>query len=220
MTQTATQQSQLRGFYGGTFDPIHQGHLQSALYVQQACQLDSLALLPCHLPPHRASPTSSMHRTEMVRLAIAPYPQLTLSLLELERETPSYTVDTLTQLKLQYPADTLCFVIGMDSLCYLTRWHRWQHILHLCHLLVLQRPGYLSSDGDAPELLRQYGAQSVAALRNQPAGQILLLQNPLMDVSATAIRQGTAPVGQQIAEVQTYIHQHQLYPQQKQDKNC
>lgn len=201
----------LRGFYGGTFDPIHQGHLQSALYVQQACQLDSLDLLPCHLPPHRDSPSSSAHRVEMVRLAIAPYPQLQLNLLELERDTPSYTVDTLTELRRQYPADILCFVIGMDSLCYFTRWHRWPDILALCHLLVLQRPGYSAASGDAPGLLQQFGSQSVAALREFSNGKILLLQNPPVDVSATAIRNGAAPATQQIGAVQDFIRQHGLY---------
>lgn len=201
----------LRGFYGGTFDPIHQGHLQSALYVQQACQLDSLDLLPCHLPPHRDSPSSSAHRAQMVRLAIAPYPQLQLNLLELQRDTPSYTVDTLTELRRQYPADILCFVIGMDSLCYFTRWHRWPDILALCHLLVLQRPGYSAASGDAPGLLQQFGSQSVAALREFSNGKILLLQNPPVDVSATAIRNGAAPATQQIGAVQDFIRQHGLY---------
>lgn len=201
----------LRGFYGGTFDPIHQGHLQSALYVQQACQLDSLDLLPCHLPPHRDSASSSAHRVEMVRLAIAPYPQLQLNLLELQRDTPSYTVDTLTELRRQYPADILCFVIGMDSLCYFTRWHRWPDILALCHLLVLQRPGYSATSGDAPGLLQQFGSQSVAALREFSNGKILLLQNPPVDVSATAIRNGAAPATQQIGAVQDFIRQHGLY---------
>lgn len=201
----------LRGFYGGTFDPIHQGHLLSALYVQQACALDSLDLLPCHLPPHRDSPSSSAHRAEMVRLAIAPYPQLRLNLLELKRDTPSYTVDTLTALRQQYPSDILCFVIGMDSLCYFTRWHRWPDILALCHLLVLQRPGYSEASGNAPELLQQFGCPSVAALREFSNGQILLLQNPPVDVSATAIRSGAAPATQQIGAVQAYIQQHGLY---------
>lgn len=201
----------LRGFYGGTFDPIHQGHLLSALYVQQACQLDSLDLLPCHLPPHRDSPSSSTHRAEMVRLAIAPYPQLQLNLLELQRDTPSYTVDTLTALRRQYPSDILCFVIGMDSLCYFTRWHRWRDILALCHLLVLQRPGYSAASGDAPALLQQFGCPSVSALRDTKHGHILLLQNPPVDVSATAIRSGEAAPAQQIPAVQAYIELHGLY---------
>lgn len=198
-----------RGFYGGTFDPIHQGHLQSALYVQQHAGLHSLDLLPCHLPPHRDTPSSSEHRAEMVRLAIAPYPQLQLNLLELQRDTPSYTVETLTALRAQYPQDQLFFVIGMDSLCAFCRWHRWQDILKLCHLLVLQRPGYSSSEGDAPKLLRTYG-RSLNDIQTA-AGAIVLLDNPPLDVSATAIRAGQMPAALQIDAVQAYIRQHQLY---------
>ena len=148
----------------------------------------------------------------MVRLAIAPYPQLQLNLLELSRHTPSYTVDTLEQLQQRYPGDTLCFVIGMDSLAYLTRWHRWREILTLCHLLVLARPGYSSADGDAPALLQQFGAASFAQLKRAGSGQILLLPNPPVDASATAIRGGQAPAALQISAVQAYIRQHDLYP--------
>lgn len=201
----------LAGFYGGTFDPIHQGHLQVALYVQQTCRLDSLTLLPCHLPPHRAHSASSTHRAAMVELAIAPYPQLQLSRLELAREQPSYTVDTLQQLATATPAAQLCFVIGMDSLQTFTRWHRWQDILQRCHLIVVQRPGYSAEDGDAPVLLQQFGLTDIAALQTQHNGGILLLDNPHWPVSATAIRQGRQPDAWQIASVQDYIRQHHLY---------
>ncbi len=120
----------LLGFYGGTFDPIHHGHLQLALYVAAHCQLSCLQLLPCHLPPHRAHPgVSSAHRAAMVELAIAPYPQLQLNTLELSKNSPSYTVETLEQLRAQYPTDTLLFVIGMDSLNQFQHWHRYQDIL-------------------------------------------------------------------------------------------
>jgi nicotinate-nucleotide adenylyltransferase len=208
---TSAANGLLRGFYGGTFDPIHQGHLQSALFVVQYCQLHQLELLPCHLPPHRASPSSSLHRAAMVRLAIAPYPQLQLNLLELQRDTPSYTVDSLSALQQQYPHDTLCFVIGMDSLSYFKRWHRWQDILATCHLLVLQRPGFSADDGDAPALLHCFGADTMADLQHGRAGKILLLPNPPIDVSASAIRAGTVTPALQICAVQHYIEQHQLY---------
>ena len=118
----------------------------------------------------------------------------------------------LELLQQQYGNDTLCFVIGMDSLAYLTRWHRWREILTLCHLLVLARPGYSSADGDAPALLQQFGAASFAQLKRAGSGQILLLPNPPVDASATAIRGGQAPAALQISTVQAYIRQHGLYP--------
>jgi nicotinate-nucleotide adenylyltransferase len=216
------------GFYGGTFDPIHQGHLQSALYVQQYCQLDRLELIPCHLPPHRAHPgVSSEHRAAMVRLAIAPYPKLALNLLELAKNSPSYTVETLELLHQQYPNDTLLFVIGMDSLTQFHSWFRYRDILKLCHLLVCQRPGYQPDSDETKALLAAHQLQTVSDLQRQTAGGILILPNPMLDVSATAIRQAlqqsTASITEsqgrpmqqsellQIDTVQSYILEHQLY---------
>jgi nicotinate-nucleotide adenylyltransferase len=208
----------LLGFYGGTFDPIHQGHLQLALYVLQHCQLKELQLLPCHLPPHRAHPgVSSQHRAKMVELAISPYPQLQLNTLELQKNSASYTVETLEQLQQQYPDDTLCFVIGMDSLCAFQSWFRYQDILSLCHLLVCQRPGY-QLNATAQTLLQRHGATDITELSQQTSGKILLLDNPLFDISATQIRAGFAANQQntpapslQIPQVLAYIQQHQLY---------
>jgi len=216
------------GFYGGTFDPIHQGHLQSALYVQQYCQLERLELIPCHLPPHRAHPgVSSEHRAAMVQLAIAPYPQLALNLLELAKNAPSYTIETLEQLRAQYPNDTLLFVIGMDSLTQFHTWFRFRDILKLCHLLVCQRPGYQPEHNETRALLAVHQLQSVGELADSPAGGILLLPNPPLDVSATAIRQSLQRSSNahiavtsgashanplcQIEAVQAYILEHQLY---------
>ncbi len=208
----------LRGLYGGTFDPIHQGHLQLALFVQRYCQLDQLELIPCHLPPHRAHPgVSSEQRAEMVRLAIAPYPQLALNLLELNKHSPSYTVETLEQLHTQHPTDTLLFMIGMDSLLQFHTWHRWRDILKLCHLLVCQRPGYHPNNASTHKLLTNHQLPNVEALQQKTAGGILLLPNPEFDVSATAIRASlqqstTSPnAALQIDSVSAYIRVHQLY---------
>jgi len=208
----------LLGFYGGTFDPIHQGHLQLALYVQQHCQLQELQLLPCHLPPHRAHPgVSSLHRARMVELAISPYPQLKLNTLELAKNSASYTVETLELLHQHYPDDVLCFVIGMDSLCAFQSWHRYQDILSLCHLLVCQRPGY-QQNAEARSLVKSHGATDIKELTAQKSGKILLLDNPLFDISATQIRTGftanqqnTPAPSLQIPQVLAYIQQHRLY---------
>lgn len=201
-----------RGFYGGTFDPVHQGHLQLALFARDYCQFDSLTLIPCHLPPHRAMPVAASHRLEMLKLAIAPYPFLNIDELELHRAHASYTVDTLTQLRQQYPKDSLCFLIGMDSLLTFRRWHRWQDILDLAHLLVFQRPGYSADAEDAKWLLAHYGCQQLSHLDETLAGSIFVLPNPCYDVSATLLRQSpNAAHPLQIPAVHQYIRQHQLY---------
>jgi nicotinate-nucleotide adenylyltransferase len=206
------------GFYGGTFDPINQGHLQSALYVQQYCQLDRLELIPCHIPPHRAHPgVSSEHRAAMVRLAIAPYPQLALNVIELEKNSPSYTVETLELLRAQYPNDTLLFVIGMDSLTQFHSWFRYRDILKLCHLLVCQRPGYQPDSIETKAILAEHQLQAVSDLRSKTHGGIVILPNPMLDISATAIRQSlqqstnNTADSQQIDAVAAYILEHQLY---------
>jgi len=206
----------MRGFYGGTFDPIHQGHLQLALYVLAHCQLNQLDLLPCHIPPHRAAPgSSSAHRAAMVKIAIAKHPGLVMNELELSKNSPSFTVDTLTALKQQFPQDTLCFLLGMDSLCSFKSWHRYEQILQLAHLIVLQRPGYSVMNGDAPSLLAAHQVNEVAELRQCQAGKIVLLDNPTYAISASQIRgqyqQNQIDPNLQIPEVQQYIEQHQLY---------
>ena len=206
----------LRGYYGGTFDPIHQGHLQLALYVQKHCQLSQLDLLPCHIPPHRAAPgISSEHRAAMVRLAIAEHPALVINELELKKNQPSFTVDTLRILKAQYPTDALCFLLGMDSLCHFKSWYQHEQILQLAHLIVLKRPGYDAIKGDAPSLLATHQANSLDELRQQVAGKILVLDNPTYNISASQIReqyqQNQLDPSLQIPAVQQYIEQHRLY---------
>lgn len=207
--------NRLIGIFGGTFDPIHQGHLACARYVLEHCHLTSLRLMPCHLPPHRATPgVSSAQRAEMVKLAIANEPQMQLEPLELNRHAPSYTVDSLQQLKQQLPDQPLAFIIGMDSLHYFKQWYQWQQILKLAHLIVCRRPGYTAEQGDAPTLLRDYGG-SLNQLTTQSAGVILLLNNPDFAESATFVRQQlslNAEVQAMLAPaVLQYIRQQRLY---------
>ncbi|MBV2129548.1 nicotinate-nucleotide adenylyltransferase [Arsukibacterium indicum] len=215
MTTNQTKSAAVIGILGGTFDPVHQGHLACGRYVIEHCGLDQLQLMPCHLPPHRASPgVSARQRATMVELAIADEPDMQLQPLELNRDSPSYTADSLAMLKQQMPTATLAFVIGMDSLCYFKQWYNWQHILQLGHLIVCQRPGYSNQNGDAPALLAEFGA-TTAALRQSDHGCIVELDNPEFAISATAIRAALARKQQNIPEVSlqvlNYIQQHQLY---------
>ncbi|MDX5406337.1 MAG: nicotinate-nucleotide adenylyltransferase [Chromatiaceae bacterium] len=203
------------GILGGTFDPVHQGHIACADFVRRYCQLDEVRLMPCHLPAHRISPgVDGPSRAEMVKLAIQHHQALALELLELNKDTPSYTVDSLKLLSEREPDSRFYFIIGMDSLCYFRQWKNWQGILQHCHLLVCQRPGYQVSEGDAPYLLEHYGVDSLSAMKQQATGAILLLPNPLNDISASQIRQqlqqGALPAALDPA-VLNYIQSRQLY---------
>ena len=114
------------GILGGTFDPVHNGHIACADYVQRECGLDTVRLMPCHLPPHRATPgVSAEQRAAMVQLAISAYPKLALERLELDKQSPSYTFDSLQLLHQREPDCRFYFVIGMDSLCYFRQWKNW-----------------------------------------------------------------------------------------------
>ncbi|SEI01359.1 nicotinate-nucleotide adenylyltransferase [Rheinheimera pacifica] len=204
------------GILGGTFDPVHNGHIRCAHYVQQHCALDEVRLMPCHLPAHRATPgVSSEQRAAMVQLAISQYPQLKLERLELNKPSASYTADSLQLLSTQEPGSRFYFIIGMDSLCYFRSWKNWPDILKLAHLLVCQRPGYSQQDGDAPALLQQFGVTDLATMRQRPSGCIMLLANPLADISASEIRR---QLQQQQSAAKTldpavlnYIQTQQLY---------
>ncbi|MDP5136559.1 nicotinate-nucleotide adenylyltransferase [Rheinheimera baltica] len=204
------------GILGGTFDPVHLGHVSCARFVQQHCQLDEVRLMPCHLPAHRATPgATSEQRAAMVTLAIQSYPRLSLERLELDKQSASYTADSLALLTHREPNSRFYFIIGMDSLCYFQQWKDWQGILKQAHILVCQRPGYSAAEGDAPFLLLHYGINNVTSLKQVSAGKILLLDNPLHAISASHIRQQlvSANPGTDTLDpvVLNYIATQQLY---------
>jgi nicotinate-nucleotide adenylyltransferase len=179
------------GLYGGTFDPIHFGHLRTALDVQQILGLDQLRFLPCGVPPHRPAPAASpAQRLAMVREAVRNEPGLQVDNRELQRPGPSYMVDTLQSLRDELGARSLGLILGMDAFRALETWHRWQHLLDLAHLIVMQRPGARAPAAGALEgLVRGHRATDGAELRARPAGGILFLPVRQLDISATEIRQ-------------------------------
>lgn len=179
------------GILGGTFNPVHVGHLRSALEVAEMMGLDELRLVPSARPPHRETPqVSAQDRLAMVRLAVAGEPQLTVDDQELRRERPSYTIETLESLRTELGQQAQVFLLlGWDAYCGLPSWHRWQALLEHCHILVMQRP---DADTEAPEALRDVqAARSVAdpLALNTPAGQISFVWQAPLAISATRIRQ-------------------------------
>ncbi len=205
------------GVLGGTFDPVHIGHLRSALEVAEVLALDELRLMPNARPPHRDTPqVSAEDRLAMVRCAVEGVPTLTVDARELLRDTPSYTIETLESMRAEMAAsDQLFLLLGWDAFCGLPSWHRWEELLQHCHILVLQRP---DADVEPPDALRNLlAARSVSdpqALVG-PAGHIAFVWQTPLAVSATQIRQLLAS-GKSVRflvpdAVLAYIDAHNLY---------
>jgi nicotinate-nucleotide adenylyltransferase len=141
------------GVLGGTFDPVHIGHLRGALEVAEMMALDELRLTPNARPPHRDTPqVSALDRLAMVECAVAGVATLVVDPRELQRDKPSYTIDTLELMRAELAADDQLFLLlGWDAFCGLPMWHRWEELLQHCHILVLQRP---DADSEPPDALR------------------------------------------------------------------
>lgn len=183
----------LHALFGGTFDPIHYGHLRPVEALATEVGLSRVTLLPNHVPPHRPQPeANAQQRLKMVELAIADNPLFAVDDRELHRTTPSYTIETLEAIRKERGAQLpLAFIIGQDSLLSLHKWHRWQSLLDTCHLLVLARPGY-NDRMDTQELqqwLEQHQVADATQLSLKPQGYIYLANTPQLEISATEIRQ-------------------------------
>lgn len=191
-----TDMPDLYAVYGGTFDPIHFGHLRPVEALAGIVGLQQVTIMPNNVPPHRPQPdASSEQRRDMVKLAIGDRPLFRLDERELQRATPSWTVETLETLRRELgPQRPLAFIIGQDSLLGLPGWHRYQELMTLCHLLVCRRPGYAPEmpDTDNRAWLNRHLTDSVDELHRLPAGRIFMADTPLWDISATEIRQRLA----------------------------
>lgn len=181
--------------YGGTFDPIHHGHLRLALEIGDRLGVDRVTLVPCHIPPHRgATGASPEQRLRLLELAIAGERQLCVDDRELVRGGASYTADTLRQLRAEIGPDRpLVMVVGTDAFAGLDRWDSWQQIPELAHIVVVRRPGpQLDPEGRPARLLAARRVSDPQALHQCPGGRILELDPPLLDISATGIRERIA----------------------------
>ncbi|OTA18753.1 nicotinate-nicotinamide nucleotide adenylyltransferase [Xenorhabdus beddingii] len=183
----------IQALFGGTFDPIHYGHLRPVEALAQLVGLKQVILLPNHVPPHRPQPeATAQQRLEMVRLAVKDNPLFTVDTRELERKTPSYTVETLKSFRQEIGEQRpLAFIIGQDSLQTLHTWYKWEELLDICHLLVCSRPGYQNplSNPEMQQWFEKHHVDTPFPLSQKPQGYIYLAATPLLNISATNIRQ-------------------------------
>ncbi|MDR2195683.1 MAG: nicotinate-nucleotide adenylyltransferase [Gallionellaceae bacterium] len=212
------------GLLGVTFDPIHHGHLRLAQEALEQCGLAAVHFIPSGVPPHRAAPrTAAAQRLEMTRLALRGNPAFILDEREIHRTDPCYTVDTLTSLRAEVgDAQPLCLLMGADAFLQLQTWREWKKLFTLAHIIAVQRAGSHPL-GNRMEhvdiaLRAEYQARlapSPKALHESPAGSVLVLDMPALEISATDIRRRCAD-GRSIRyllpdAVSAYIHSNHLY---------
>lgn len=202
--------------FGGTFDPIHYGHLRPVAQVAERVGCTSVHFVPAARPPHREPPLASAeHRLAMLRLALAGLPTFIADDRELRRDGPSYTFDTLQTFRFELGAEhPLGLIVGLDAFLGMTSWHRWRRIPDQAHLIVMQRPGWLvASAGDV--WWRESECDSAAELAERPAGNVYFVPVDPVEISATSIRAHLRD-GEDIRRetppaVAQYIQQHGLY---------
>jgi len=179
------------GVFGGAFDPVHFGHLRTALELLEFARLEELRFVPTGDPPHRAPPQADgAARLALLQAAVEGEPRFKVDDRELRRQGPSWTVDTLAELRSEFPGRPICLVIGMDAFLGLAQWHRWEQIVELAHLLVAHRPGWQPpAEGALGALLRERGVVDGTALCGAPGGSIAVCAVTQLEISSSAIRE-------------------------------
>ncbi len=203
------------GILGGTFDPIHFGHLRPALEISEQLELDELRFIPSANPPHRWQPEASAeHRLEMVKLAVQDVKDFVVDDREYHRDGASYTVDTLASIREELgDKEPLCMLIGMDAFEHFTTWHNWQGILDLAHIVISSRPGTVQVETD--DWMKGRMAKSVKDLQQTSAGKLFFAEVSQLEISATYIRkqilEGKSSLYTTPVKVSTFIQKNKLY---------
>ena len=179
------------GIFGGTFDPIHYGHLRTAFELMQVLQCGEIRFVPSRQPPHRDITAADPElRLKMVKAAIAGQEGFVLDDREFQREGPSFTVDTLTSLRQELGNTPLALIIGMDAFLGLPTWHRWEEMLELAHIVVAQRPGWKAPDmGVLGELIERQGTLRIEDLHSAPAGRVHIHAVTRLEIASREIRE-------------------------------
>ena len=204
--------------FGGTFDPVHRGHIESACSVSRLLGDADIYLVPCQIPAHRPTPAAAPEdRLKMLQLAVANQDRIFVDDCELRRGGTSYTIDTLLGYRERVgESEPLLFLMGRDSWVTLPGWNRWEELTDLAHLLVLQRPG---ADQGSPEVLRKWRksrqVQDAKEMMNSSSGKVCFLSLDQVNVSASGLRdriaEGSSIEGDVNPLVMSYIKQHNLY---------
>lgn len=209
----------LIGILGGTFNPIHHGHLRMAQELADNLNMQEVRFIPSANPPHKPAPkVSAEQRAEMVQLAIQNNPLFKLDKLELARTGPSYTIDTLESLFHQNEENALCLIMGTDAFLSLDTWHRWNELMKYCHIILVQRPAnqqQVALNQTLTTFLEEHYTEDLSSLNIQRSGFISMQKITALTISSSLIRElinskksihYLTPSG-----VEKYIHKHHLY---------
>ena len=207
------------GILGGTFNPIHNGHLHLAERLQQTLAFEAIRFMPASIPALKDVPNiSAEQRAYMVELAIVDHPTFQIDSRELERVGPSYTIDSLISLRKELGDKmSICWLIGSDAFAKLNTWHRWNELLNHCHFVVVKRPlsEELNWNAEVKLLLETHQTNDANTLKKSASGKVLIQEIEALDISSTQIRQHIASKTNvsdvMPSSVIKYIQQHQLY---------
>lgn len=206
------------GLLGGSFDPIHFGHIKPCIELAEKFQLSSVKLIPCKVSPFKDNTfASAQHRWNMISIITGSSDLFEADARELERDTPSYTVETLQEISQQLSENTILFwILGEDALNGFPDWHQAEIIMQLCHVLVMRRPGVNKQlDESAAQWLSAYITDDVSQLDNVDSGHIYITDTEMFDISSTQIREmlrsGKQPKYLLPGGVWNYIKRNQLY---------
>ncbi|WP_455365279.1 nicotinate-nucleotide adenylyltransferase [Kaarinaea lacus] len=210
------------GIFGGTFNPVHWGHIRTALELKNALAMDKMLMVPCGIPPHRDEPeTRAEIRLAMLSAAVADYAELQVDDRELKREGVSYTIDTLRSLREEEGEVPLCLCVGVDAFIDLDTWHEWRHLINLAHIVVAHRPGWPIESleqrisAELKSMTHDHQVIDVDRLHNKPAGYVLMQKVTDIDISSSNIRdrikQGKSINDMVPPQVLEIIESHKLY---------
>jgi len=204
------------GLLGGAFDPVHIGHLRGAIAVREELQLERVDFVPAAQSPLKGGAAlTAEHRLAMLQLAVRDVPGLDVDARELERPGPSYTVDTLKALRAEYGATRpLLWIVGSDILTTLSQWSRWRELLDHAHLVVMARPGASDPEDEVKKWIASHRIEGNLAV-TQPAGGVVLVRQPLLDIASSQIRtliaEGRDTSFLMPDAVMEYIERHTLF---------
>lgn len=177
--------------FGGTFDPVHHGHIQTSINIQAHAHFDSYYFLPCKVPIIKAATVASTaQRIDMLHLAIKNYPDFQIDLREINRDTPSYMVDTLNSFRKEFPNASISLILGYDAFLSLPKWHEWEKIMSLAHLFVINRAAFSSCmiPQSIRKLLQLHKNSDINELKTHSSGFIYEFDAGHYDLSSTMLR--------------------------------